>query len=133
MMAIKKTYIVNCFVEVWVGAIKLILWLLAFYDIRAVSRFSTSQWETSLLCNDVSHWLGENLESALWHAIYLLGQTTVFMGFKLAQSQPREVGYVGKYKPGLPPPQPTVSSRWAWENGRHHWDIVAPWISVTYQ
>ena len=32
---------------------------------RADSRFAPSQWETALLCNDVSHWLGANLESAL--------------------------------------------------------------------
>ena len=32
---------------------------------RADSRFATSQWETALLCNDVSHWLGANLELAL--------------------------------------------------------------------
>ena len=30
-----------------------------------VSRFAASQWETALLCNDVSHWLAANLESAL--------------------------------------------------------------------
>ena len=35
---------------------------------RADSRFAPSQWETSLLCNDVSHWLSASLESAL---IYL--------------------------------------------------------------
>ena len=28
---------------------------------RADSRLAPSQWETSLLCNDVSHWLGANL------------------------------------------------------------------------
>ena len=33
---------------------------------RADSRFAPSQWETALLCNDVSHWLGAKLESALW-------------------------------------------------------------------
>ena len=32
---------------------------------RADSRFAPSQWETTLLCNDASHWLGANLESAL--------------------------------------------------------------------
>ena len=32
---------------------------------RTDSRFAPSQWETALLCNDVSHWLGANLESAL--------------------------------------------------------------------
>ena len=30
---------------------------------RADSGFAPSQWETALLCNDVSHWLGVNLES----------------------------------------------------------------------
>ena len=32
---------------------------------RSDSRFVSSQWETALLCNDVSHWLGTSLESAL--------------------------------------------------------------------
>ena len=32
---------------------------------RADSRFVSSQWETSLQSNTVSHWLGANLESAL--------------------------------------------------------------------
>ena len=35
--------------------------------IMADSRFAPSQWETALLCNDVSHhWLGANLEPALY-------------------------------------------------------------------
>ena len=34
---------------------------------RADTRFGTSQWETALLCNDVSRWLGASLESALYH------------------------------------------------------------------
>ena len=33
--------------------------------LRTDSRFANSQWETALLCNDVSHWLGESLESVL--------------------------------------------------------------------
>ena len=32
----------------------------------ADSRFAPSQWETSLQGNAVSHWLGANLESALY-------------------------------------------------------------------
>ena len=32
---------------------------------RADSRFAPSQWETTLLCNDVSHCLGANLEPDL--------------------------------------------------------------------
>ena len=35
---------------------------------RADSRLAPSQWETALLCNDASHWLGANLESALYMA-----------------------------------------------------------------
>ena len=27
--------------------------------------FASSQWETALLCNDVSHWLGANLKSSM--------------------------------------------------------------------
>ena len=34
-------------------------------QIKAYSRFAPSQWQTALLCNDVCHWLGANLESAL--------------------------------------------------------------------
>ena len=34
-------------------------------EYRADSRFVPSQWETPLLCNDVSHWLGTNIESAV--------------------------------------------------------------------
>ena len=36
------------------------------------SRFAPSQWETALLCNDVSHWLGANLESALYNGYSLI-------------------------------------------------------------
>ena len=43
---------------------------------RADSRIVPHQWETALLCNDVSHWLGSKLESALtcrehlWNTIH---------------------------------------------------------------
>ena len=39
---------------------------IAMLYVRADSRFAPNQWETSLQSNDVSHWLGENLESALY-------------------------------------------------------------------
>ena len=35
------------------------------FQTRVDTRFAPSQWETALLCNDVSHWLGASLESAL--------------------------------------------------------------------
>ena len=31
---------------------------------RVDARFAPNQWETALLCNDVSHWLGANIGSA---------------------------------------------------------------------
>ena len=34
---------------------------------RDQSRYVPSQWETSLQCNDLSHWLGAYLESSLIH------------------------------------------------------------------
>ena len=37
----------------------------AYSEIRADSRFAPSQWKTALLCNNISQWLGTNLESAL--------------------------------------------------------------------
>ena len=37
---------------------------------RTDSSFASSQWETALLCNNVSHWPGASLESALWYVVY---------------------------------------------------------------
>ena len=34
-------------------------------NIKAGPRFVPSQWETALLCNDISHWLGASLEWTL--------------------------------------------------------------------
>ena len=39
--------------------------VMEWYKHRADSRLAPSQWETALLCNDVSYWLGASLESAL--------------------------------------------------------------------
>ena len=44
---------------------------------RADARLARSQWETSLLGNVVSHWLGENLDSALGVDMHSL-HTAVF-------------------------------------------------------
>ena len=38
------------------------LWYSMYFN-RADSRSAPSQWETALLCNDVSHWLGTELGS----------------------------------------------------------------------
>ena len=39
---------------------------------KADWRLVSSQWETPLHCNDVSHWLGASLESALMQGVYSL-------------------------------------------------------------
>ena len=54
--------------------------------VRADSRLAPSQWETSLQSNDVSHWLGAILESALitcnhYHAADALLASMVLIGF----------------------------------------------------
>ena len=38
---------------------------------RADPRFAPSQWDTALLCNNISHWLGASLESALFYIFSL--------------------------------------------------------------
>ena len=38
---------------------------------RDQSRYEPSQWETSLQCNDVFHWLGAYLDWSLWLFAYL--------------------------------------------------------------
>ena len=55
---------------------------------RADSRFAPSQWEMALLCNNVSHWLGANLESAVKRPSYQYrkshcGDKTITMGFPI--------------------------------------------------
>ena len=42
------------------------------YLFRAGHRFVPSQWERALLCNNISHWLGANLESDL--LLYTCGE-----------------------------------------------------------
>ena len=56
----------------WVKMLCIMIWFLFHsigsvicYQYRADSRFAPGQWETALLCNGVSHWLGANLESSL--------------------------------------------------------------------
>ena len=45
----------------------------ALSEIRTDTRFAPSQGETALLCNDVSRWLGANLESAMWNESTRIG------------------------------------------------------------
>ena len=52
----------------WLGCVLAVEWVLVIfrkYHLKADSRFVPSQWETALLCNDVSHCLDASLGSAL--------------------------------------------------------------------
>ena len=54
----------------------------------ADSRLAPSQWQTALLCNDISHWLGASLESAMYQMLLstlqdeLCGQHNWFSSMK---------------------------------------------------
>ena len=54
-----------------VGSVSQILSHQFYYNIRADSRFAPSQWETALLCNDVSYWHGASLVPALQYHVIL--------------------------------------------------------------
>ena len=59
-------------------------------ECRADSEFAPSQWETALLCNAVSHWLGANLESACGckqQLILPVGKPLVCLRWTLAELQ----------------------------------------------
>ena len=59
------SWYVNCNSILWKICIPAIPFVTIWHHSRADSRFAPSQWETALLCNDVSHWWGAGLESAL--------------------------------------------------------------------
>ena len=66
---------------------------------RADSRFAPSQWETALLCNDVSHWLGASIESApkfIWcHMFSFIAYTAFCIIFHyLSHTRPRLMFFV---------------------------------------
>ena len=60
LCSIPKFVQIHTFTSSHVGRTAGLVWV-----IKADSTFAFSQRETALLCNDVSHWVGANLESAL--------------------------------------------------------------------
>ena len=53
--------------------------------IRADFRFAPNQWEMALLCNNVSHWLGASLDSALYMMNELNESSTSWQGSWLSR------------------------------------------------
>ena len=67
---------------------------------RADSWFAPSQWETSLQSNDVSHWLGTNLESALNYA-YIVHSVVIccaLLWFGISQFHPYPSRVLDKHR-----------------------------------
>ena len=73
----------------------------------ADATFAPSQWETALLCNNASHWLGTSLHSALHHIKYM-----AFLPFLL--------NFIGKL----------INSRTFWQCLRNFWLLLANNIFV---
>ena len=73
----------KAWIHSWLLKREMLVCVFLAYD-RADSRFAPSQWETALLRNDVSHWLGASLESALiwswWFSTWLLWLNCVSTG-----------------------------------------------------
>ena len=66
------------------------------YYIRADSRFAFSQWETALLCNDISDWLGTSLDLTwLYHSVTTFQLTGLY--FHLITAQIKRASPVGVY------------------------------------
>ena len=61
------------------------------YVFRVDSRSAPRQWETPLLCNDVSHWLGASLESAPCIDSYLKVPVLYIRDLKLDTTVPADV------------------------------------------
>ena len=80
-------------------SVRMHYWILrgVFYTCyRADSRFAPSQWGTPILCNDVSHWLGTNLESisprfapSQWETPLLCNDVSHWLGTNLESISPR--------------------------------------------
>ena len=49
---------------------------------RTDSRLAPSQWETALLCNDISYWLGTNPESALYYCHTFMSSRNWLQAFR---------------------------------------------------
>ena len=62
-------YMFSC---TYIDCLLRLIWNAALsYILRVNFMFTHSQWETVLLCNDVFHWLGASLESALYSVRYV--------------------------------------------------------------
>ena len=72
------------------GTSSIFIWIIEVVYFRADYRFAPSQWETALLCNDVSYWLGTNLESAWCRSFVLLSSryNSLFRTVKGGHPQP---------------------------------------------
>ena len=97
---------------------------------KADSRLAPSQWETSLQSNAVSHWLGGNLESALFCTIQPWYQATVALQWRhngrdsVSNHQPHHCLLNRLFSADLRKHQSSVSL--AFVQGIHRWPVNSP-------
>ena len=82
----------------------------------AHSRFAPSQWETALLCKDVSHWLGANLESVLLQWCHMSIKVSQITDNLTVSSN---ACWVDKSKESI-----IVLHYWTFVRGIHQWSVV---------
>ena len=103
----------------------------------ADSRFAPSQWETALLRNDVSHWLGANIESALCRVessqyipinMQVVHFSDVIMGTMASQITSLTIVYSTAYSGAdQRKHQSSASLAFVWEihrNSPHKWPVT---------
>ena len=78
-------YYTKCLCVLSIISLWYLIQLLSAYKIyqylnKADTKFVPSQWEKALLCNNVSHWLGANLE---WETVLLFHGISHWLGANL--------------------------------------------------
>ena len=87
------------------------------WALRADSRFAPSQWVMPLLCNDVSHWLCANLESALGPgtlSCVLKSLRLIWKSTKSANARSSKELQITRYQDGC------ISNQWL-QGDMPHW------------
>ena len=94
---------------------------------RTNSRIAPSQWETALLCNDVSQWLSPNLESALIYLNSFINSHSMSSSHKIVISCSGTVFvYVYVHSYGMTVWRLLISSQ-CWETSKN----IEGWTTLT--
>ena len=97
-------------------------WIVVIDVFRADSRFALSHWATALLCNDVSRWLGANLESALM--LYMFVCVCFGEGIKFTITNDKILIFFFVCRLVLHLYTISNDDVMAWGRFQHHWPFV---------